>query len=149
MRAVSLGGRHAFLAMRGMHRNDSPSLFSLVTFAREHRKHPTPSERIFWCAVCQRQLGVRVRRQHPLHRFIADFFVASYRLVIEIDGGAHAGEAARLADARRDAELARTHGVRVLRLEAELVENDLPVALAIVRRALELTEKDGHPSRQG
>ena len=71
-----------------------------------------------------------------MHPYIVDFYVAAYRLVIEIDGGAHASEAARLADARRDAELVRTFGVRVLRLPAELVENELPAALAIVRRSL-------------
>ena len=71
-----------------------------------------------------------------MHPFIADFFVASRRPVIEIDGGAHATDAARLAGARRDAELVRPFGVRVLRLPAEIVENDLPGALAIVRRAM-------------
>ena len=71
-----------------------------------------------------------------MHPYIVDFYVAAYRLVIEIDGGAHVCEAARLADARRAAELVRTFGVRVLRLPAELVENELAAALAIVRRAL-------------
>ncbi len=85
------------------HHDDSPSLFTLVRFARQHRKQPTRSERIFWRAVCQRQLGVRVRRQHPMHPYIVDFYVPAYRLVIELDGGAHASEAARLADARRGA----------------------------------------------
>ncbi len=118
------------------HHDDGPSLFTLVHFAREHRKHPTRSEQSFWRAVCQKQLGVRVRRQHPMHPYIVDFYVASHRLVIELDGGAHASEAARLADARRDAELVRTFGVRVLRLPAELVEHEVGAALAIVRRAL-------------
>ena len=117
-----------------MHRNDGPSLFSIVTFAREHRKHPTPSERIFWRAVCQKQLGVRVRRQHPLHPYIADFFVASRRLVIELDGGVHREQ--REQDLARDRYLASTHGVRVLRIDAELVEANLRAALAIVRAAL-------------
>ena len=89
------------------HHDDSPSLFTLVQFAREHRKHPTASERIFWRAVCHKRLGVRVRRQHPMHPYIVDFYVAAYRLVIELDGGAHASDAARLADARRDAEHVR------------------------------------------
>jgi len=129
------GGCHAFLGMKGMHhRNDGPSLFSIVTFAREHRKHPTPSERIFWRAVCQKQLGVRVRRQHPLHPYIADFFVPSHRLVIELDGAIH-GERREL-DLARDAYLASTYDVRVLRIDAELVERELHAALAIVRAAL-------------
>ena len=134
LRAVSVGGCHGFLAREGMHRNDSPSLFSLVTFAREHRKHPTGSERIFWRAVCQKQLGVRARRQHPLHPYIADFFVPSHRLVIELDGAIH-GERREL-DLARDAYLASTYDVRVLRIDAELVERELHAALAIVRAAL-------------
>jgi len=117
-----------------MHRNDSPSLFSLVDFAREHRKNPTPSERIFWRAICQKQLGVRVRRQHPLHPFIADFFVASRRLVIELDGESHRER--REQDRARDRYLASTYGVRVLRIDAALVERELRAALAIVRVAL-------------
>ena len=117
-----------------MHRNDSPSLFSLVNFAREHRKRPTLSERIFWRAVCQKQLGVRVRRQHPLHPFIADFYVAAHRLVIELDGESH--REPREQDLARDRYLASTHGVRVLRIDAELVEHDLRAALTIVRAAL-------------
>jgi len=117
-----------------MHRNDSPSLFSLVDFAREHRKHPTASERIFWRAVCQRQLGMRVRRQHPLHPFIVDFFVPAHRLVIEIDGGIHREQ--REQDLARDRYLATTYGVRVLRIDAKLVERDLRAALWLVRRAM-------------
>ena len=36
----------------------------------------------------------------------------------------------------RDAELARLYGVRVLRIDAELVARDVEAALAIVRAAL-------------
>jgi hypothetical protein len=42
----------------------------------------------------------------------------------------------RLRDAWRDAELARVYGVRVLRIDAELVERDVYAAMAIVRSAL-------------
>jgi very-short-patch-repair endonuclease len=92
---------------------------------------------MFWRAVCHKQLGVRVRRQHPLHPYIADFFVASRRLVIEIDGAVHDGSLARARDRARDAELARLYGVRVLRLDAELVERNLHAALALVWRLID------------
>lgn len=117
-----------------MRSNDSPKLFSLITFAREMRKEPTESERLFWRHVCQSQLGVRVRRQHPLHPYIVDFYVPAYRLVVEIDGGIHLAQRER--DARRDAELAALYGVRVMRIDAELVMRDLHATLATVRAAL-------------
>ncbi len=117
-----------------MRSHDSPSLFSTIPLARHMRKHPTASEALLWRRVCGKQLGVRVRRQHPLHPFIADFFVASHRLVIEVDGGVH--RETRAYDAARDAELARVYGVRVLRVDAGLVERDVEAALAIIRAAL-------------
>jgi very-short-patch-repair endonuclease len=54
-------------------------------------------------------------------------------LVVEVDGRHH--EQRRASDARRDRKLARL-GYRVLRLEAQLVLRQLPVALALVREAL-------------
>jgi very-short-patch-repair endonuclease len=77
---------------------------------------------------------VLFRRQVPLlDRFIADFFPASARLPVEVDGGSHEESARR--DARRDAALTRA-GYRVLRLDAALVLRDLEAALALVRSAL-------------
>src|SRR5512143_1405443 len=98
--------------------HDSPSLFSIVQLARQHRKAPTPSEALLWRRLCHKQLGVRVRRQHPLHPYIADFYVASHRLVIEVDGAVHASAEARERDARRSRELGRLYGVRVMRISA-------------------------------
>lgn len=115
--------------------HDAPSLFTLVHFARFHRKHPTRSEALLWSALRKRQLGPRFRRQHPFAvGFIVDFYCPSYRLVVEVDGSVHHGHEA--FDAARDAELARTFGVRVLRLPASLVERDLARALALIRGAL-------------
>lgn len=65
---------------------------------------------------------------------IADFYVASQKLVVEIDGGVH--ETRRERDAGRDAELARLYGVRVLRIPAWLVERRPEAAIARVREAL-------------
>jgi very-short-patch-repair endonuclease len=55
------------------------------------------------------------------------------RLVIEVDGPYHARR--QNADARRD-EVLRRMGYHVLRLDAELVERELGVAIARVREAL-------------
>jgi very-short-patch-repair endonuclease len=119
-----------------MHEHNTPSLFTITQFARQHRKAPTRSEALLWRWLCQRQLGVRVRRQHVLYPYIVDFYVASHRLVIEIDGGVHASPRAHELDASRTLELTRLYGVRVLRIDARLVECSVDAALAIIRAAL-------------
>ena len=125
------------------HSPGGPSLFTLTRFAREMRKAPTRSEALLWAQLRGRRasrypkgwkLGPRVRRQHPLWPFVVDFFVASHKLVIEVDGGIHRFQ--REHDRVRDAQLASTYGVRVLRIDAELVERDVRAAVAVIRAAL-------------
>ena len=118
-----------------MHHTDAgPSLFTLTRFAREMRKAPTRSEALLWAQLRGRKVGPRVRRQHPLWPFIVDFFVPAYGLALEVDGAMHRFQ--REHDRRRDAQLASLHGVRVLRIDAELVERNVLAAVAIVRAAL-------------
>jgi very-short-patch-repair endonuclease len=83
-----------------------------------------------------RKLGVRVRRQHALAPYIVDFYVPSSRLVIEINGAYHLAPEQRAADAHRERELVQLHGVRILRLAAELVQKHTAAAVAIIRAAL-------------
>jgi len=105
----------------------------LAQRARRMRLAPTWSEAALWRALSGRKLGVQVRRQVVVGRYIVDFAVQSARVVIEVDGGCHQRRLA--ADARRDRALRRA-GWRVLRLEAELVCQRLPEALAKIREAL-------------
>jgi very-short-patch-repair endonuclease len=79
------------------------------------------------------KLGVKVRRQHPVGPFIADFCIVERRLIIEIDGGIHAEQTQR--DAERTAFLEAT-GFRVVRLPNERVENDIEAVLEDLRRLL-------------
>jgi very-short-patch-repair endonuclease len=98
------------------------------------RRVPTLSEQILWRAISGKKQGAAFRRQVPLlDRYIADFVAPAERLVIEVDGPYHAR--CRSADARRDKLLGQA-GYRVLRLEAELVEKQLPLALERIRQAL-------------
>jgi len=84
-------------------------------------------------ALSGRRLGVLFRRQYRVGRHVADFAAPAARLVVEVDGAWHARR--RAADERRDRVLARA-GWRVLRLDAELVERELPVAVERVREAV-------------
>ena len=62
----------------------------LITKARWLRKNSTPGEIEVWKAIKNRQLlGYKFRRQHPIHRFIVDFYCKEIKLAIEIDGRSH------------------------------------------------------------
>ena len=101
--------------------------------AREMRSHLNLPEQLLWVELRGGRLGTPFRRQVPIARFIVDFLAPRERLVVEVDGGYHAGRCA--ADARRDRKLERL-GYRVLRVNAELVVRDVTLAVALVRRAL-------------
>jgi very-short-patch-repair endonuclease len=49
--------------------------------------------------------GFRVRRQHDIGRFTADFACVPLRLVIEIDGGVHDRDDVRVRDHHRQTEI--------------------------------------------
>jgi very-short-patch-repair endonuclease len=106
----------------------------LARYARENRARPTASETALWTALVSAKLGVSFRRQVVIGSHVADFAAASIRLAVEVDGGYHASR--RATDARRDGKLRRL-GYHVLRLEAAMVERDLPRAVALVREAIE------------
>ena len=60
---------------------------------KEHRhilrKDSTPQERILWARLRDSRLGHKFRRQHGIGGYIADFYCAAKKLVIEIDGAQH------------------------------------------------------------
>ena len=111
----------------------------LEQHAWRNRQALTDSEAVLWEALRKRQLGIQFRRQVPLcGRYIADFYAAAARLVVEVDGGSHRGRGK--ADARRDRVLRRA-GVRVVRLSAELVLRDVRAAVRLVAEALVPTRR--------
>lgn len=55
------------------------------------RREATPAEEKLWQILRDRQLcGYKFRRQHAINRFVADFYCARARLILEIDGPVHA-----------------------------------------------------------
>jgi adenine-specific DNA-methyltransferase len=106
----------------------------LEQYAWRNRQAMTESETVLWEALRKRKLGVQFRRQVPLcGRYIADFYAAAARLVVEVDGGSHRGR--EKADAGRDRALARA-GVRGVRVSAPLVTRDVGAALKLVAEAV-------------
>jgi very-short-patch-repair endonuclease len=100
--------------------------------ARAMRQEPTPAEAALWDRLRSRRLdGAKFRAQHPVGRFIFDFYCAQARLVVEVDGGVH--DARRERDAERDLVL-RSAGYLVLRLTNKEVLGDIERVLAEIRR---------------
>lgn len=61
--------------------------------ARELRKEMTLAEINLWQGLRRRQIdGLHFRKQHPIERFIIDFYCAEAKLCIEVDGDSHADQ---------------------------------------------------------
>src|SRR5690606_9056113 len=91
----------------------------VVTLCRELRDSSTPPEQQLWRCLRNRRLGqLKFRRQHPVGRYIADFYCAELRLIIEIDGIHHQAADSLARDRARDREL-RDSGYQVLRVSAQ------------------------------
>ena len=86
----------------------------ILRLARDHRHPLTPAEAKVWARVRNRGLGFKIRRQHPIWRFIADFYCAEAKLVIEIDGDSHAEPDQEEYDNARTAWL-EDRGYKVIR----------------------------------
>ena len=86
---------------------------ALIPRAREMRSNMTEPEKRMWYN-CLTQLPHRFRRQRPFGPYIVDFYCASQKLVVEIDGESHATIDAMAYDAERTAFLEGL-GLRVVR----------------------------------
>jgi lipoate-protein ligase B/very-short-patch-repair endonuclease len=115
----------------------------LKTLAREMRTGATDAEALIWRLLRNRQInGAKFRRQHPVGRYILDFYCDQFQLAIELDGGQHAEQIAR--DEVRSAWL-NARGIRVLRFW----NNDVLSRTESVLEAVYLaTNSDAPPSPQ-
>ena len=86
---------------------------ALVGNAKTLRKNMTKEERHLWYD-CLKQLPVTVHRQKVIGRYIVDFYIASVKIVIELDGSQHYEKTAVEKDKLRDDYL-REYGCTVLR----------------------------------
>ena len=92
--------------------------------ARRLRSSLSPPEIILWRLLRSRPGGFKFRRQHPIGRFVLDFYCHQALLAIEVDGFAHQlGDNPR-RDSDRDEWLLR-NGIATLRIDAADVRDNL------------------------
>jgi len=109
----------------------------LFEFSKVLRKTQTDAEEIIWQSLRNRNiLGFKFRRQHPLDKYIADFYCHEAKLIIEIDGGIHNQIDNKEYDKYRSYELEEL-GIEVLRFTNEEVNKNLQMVLNVIRGFLQ------------
>lgn len=116
-----------------------------VTIARKLRRDQTDAERTLWFRLRDRRLvGLKFRRQMPIDRYVVDFCCEAAHLVIEVDGGQHAQNAA--LDLKRTRAL-EAMGYLVLRFwNNDVLQNTDGVVETILSTLNKLPSIPPHPS---
>ena len=108
---------------------------TILQRARELRREMTSQERKLWqCLRGKKLYGIKFRRQHPIDRFILDFFCYAHNLAVEIDGHSHYEPDQEEYDQVRTEWLAR-YGIRVIRFTNRDVDTNIEGVLDGIARA--------------
>jgi len=115
---------------------DSAIIKDSLQHAKGMRKEPTEAESLLWEALRRKNLGVKIRRQHPIGVFIADFVSLEKRLIIEVDGGYHTTTEQIDIDLARTFELEQKHLFKVIRFTNEEVINNTDAVVSKINETL-------------
>ena len=106
-------------------------------FARGMRHEPTRSEARIWNWLRARRFSEwKFRRQHPIGRYILDFYSAELKLAIELDGSHHSAEWMIDHESERTREL-RSRGIEVVRIPNELLIRDPESVTEFIKAAID------------
>ena len=134
---VPIVAKHRSMGMREGQKRDA---------ARGLRRNMTDAEQKLWRHLRHRQLaGHRFRRQCPIGPYIVDFVCLERRLVVEVDGGQHAGSA---RDLRRDGWLG-AQGFLVLRFWNNEVLEQIEGVCDMILESLSKPPHSGLPPQAG
>ena len=86
----------------------------LVPLARQLRREMTKEERRLWYDFLK-NYPVRFSRQKVLGKYIADFYCAQAKIVIELDGSQHFENENKKRDLERE-EFLKSYGLTVIRI---------------------------------
>jgi len=101
----------------------------LNEYRKRLRNNLTSAEATLWKSLQKKQLmGRKFRRQHSIKNFIVDFYCASEKLIIELDGAVHLDFAQENYDHERTLQLEKL-GFMVIRFENKEVFENLEVVL--------------------
>ncbi len=111
--------------------------------ARKMRRKPTAAEDLLWDRLRSKRLqGLKFRRQHPIGRFIVDFYCVEAGLAIEVDGPVHQH---RAEEDRARQEHLESRGVKFLRFSNDDIAADIDQVLRTISAAAEANR--GEPEK--
>jgi len=113
---------------------------SLVSSAKALRRNMTKEEKHLWYDFLKK-LPVTVNRQKNIGNYIVDFFIATKRIVIEIDGRQHNIPENEESDKKRDLDLSLL-GITVLRYTNESINKNFNNVCEDILSKLGLSAKD-------
>lgn len=101
--------------------------------ARELRKNMTKVEKILWIVLRNKKIGAKFRRQAPFvfgdnHNYVADFYCAEKKLIIELDGEIHNSDLEKEYDKFRQ-DIFEVSGYKVIRFKNEEIIKNLDTVL--------------------
>jgi len=113
---------------------------SLVSSAKALRRNMTKEEKHLWYDFLKK-LPVTVNRQKNIGNYIVDFFIATKRIVIEIDGRQHNIPENEESDKKRDLDLSLL-GITVLRYTNESINKNFNNVCEDILSKLGLSARD-------
>jgi very-short-patch-repair endonuclease len=119
---------------------------SPIRIARQLRKQMTEEEKLLWAMLRNRNLClVKFRRQHPFvydtrgfqqYFYVADFYCAAYKLIIELDGKHHEFGEQKAYDKARD-HILKGMGLKIIRISNTEIRNNLNGVLDMIMKYVE------------
>ena len=103
--------------------------------SRESRQNQTEAENVLWRLLKNNQIGYKIRRQHAIDGYIADFVCLAKGLVIEVDGGYHEQEITKELDEIRT-QVLNLEGFNVIRFSNDEVLKDTQKVIQSIKQSL-------------
>ncbi len=95
----------------------------------------TEQEKILWQHLRDEGMGFKFRRQHPIGKFVVDFYCTKLKLAIELDGSPHLNSSGKEYDTLRTKDLEH-EGIKILRFWNSEIEKDIKNVLEKIRKTI-------------
>jgi very-short-patch-repair endonuclease len=140
-----VGRQHHLIPRVTLHEGASNGLFG---YSKNLRQELTSAEQLMWDNLRNRKIDdLKFRRQHPIGKYIADFYCHQKLLVIELDGSIHNLPENKDYDRARD-EYFRELGITVLRFTNEEVLGNMSSVLKKIRESARKINIQSNPANE-
>ncbi len=122
-----------------MHYNASTSLFRN---AQHLRNKQTYAEKLLLSGLRNNQLGVHFRRQHPVDKYVVDFYCQQFFFAVEVDGEIHSDKTVMMEDKQKESDL-KALGFVISRYTNDQVIKKIDDVVNSIKRTISFLSKKG------